>query len=871
MVKSVKRATQKGSPATPIKKGVVRPYVVGIGASAGGLEALEEFFSHMPITNAIAFVVIEHLDPTQKDLLPELLQRVTPMKVLQAGDHMHVVPDHVYIIPPNKDLAILHHSFILLDPVAPRGFRLPIDFFLHSLAKDQKERAVGVVLSGMGSDGTKGLRAIKENAGLVLVQKPESAKFDAMPQSAIHAGLADIIATASELPGQILDYLRHTSSGLQADAEHIVELKAISSLDQIVILLRERTSNDFSLYKKNTIYRRIERRMGLNKIDTLSLYVKYLRENPQEVDLLFKELLIGVTSFFRDPEVWEMLRKKVLPALINEHPEGLVLRAWVPACSTGEEAYSLAMTFCDVLDDIKPHGRFSMQIFATDIDEDAIKFGRQGLYQANIEADVPSLQLSRYFIKEKSRYRIYKKIREMVIFAPQNMIMDPPLTKMHILTCRNLLIYLEPKLQKKLIPLFHYSLNRNGILLLGNAETIGSYTYLFSPLEKKSHIYQRIDNNTPMENIEFIQRVFPVISSIDKKPVQDNKMSSPQSNLKTLADQLLLQYFAPAAVLTNNEGDILYINGRTGKYLEPAAGKANWNIYVMAREGFRQELVIAMKKALTQVNPVHLNGLTVEANGSTQTINLTVQVITTPVDLRDMVLIVFHDVVTPVKLARRKPGEDQKVLLKELEEAREQMQTMRENMRNSEEELKAANEELQSTNEELQSMNEELTTSKEEMQSLNEELQTVNAELQSKVDALSWVNNDMANLLNSTEIATIFLDNSLKIRRFTSHINQLFKLIMSDVGRPLSDIVTDLDYDQLQLDSMEVLRTLVFIEKQVTTKDGRWFKVRVMPYRTQDNVIDGVVITFTDITDFKTLEAKLRIMRNPNDNQEGTI
>ena len=839
----------------------VKPYVVGIGASAGGLEALEDFFSQMPLTGCLAFVVIQHLDPTHKALLKEILQRSTSMKVQEATNQMNVLIDHVYVIPPNKDLSILNNSLVLLEPSAPRGLRLPINFFFCSLADDQKDHAIAVILSGMGSDGTLGLRAIKESGGLILVQSPESAKFDAMPRSAISADLADFTGSPKELTAHITSYLKHPSFVDVSEEKSKTDSIYHGALEQIIVLLREQTGNDFSLYKKNTIVRRTERRMGFNKINSIIDYVRYLRANPQEIELLYKELLIGVTSFFRDADIWEALRVEAFPRLLKAYPEGKTLRAWVPAVSTGEEAYSLAMLFMDVIKDLNPEGHFSLKIFATDLDEDAISIARQGLYPAHIEADVSRERLTRYFSPDGKGYRVLKNIREMVIFAPQNIIKDPPFTKIDILTCRNLLIYLGSELQRKLIVLFHYALNSDGILMLGNAETIGSYTKLFTALDKKSHIYFSTDNYSSLPEINFSQKVFPVMSSFEAEATNDLKVTKPVTDLKSLADQLLLQNFAPAAVLTNTEGDILYINGRTGKYLEPAAGKANWNINAMAREGLRHELNLAISRAMGHNNPVHINGLTIDINGRTQTINLAVQAISSQDALNGTLMIAFYDVATSSKTLRKKQGSNQELLLQELDQSREQLKNLRETMQSTQEELKAANEELQSTNEELQSTNEELTTSKEEMQSLNEELQTVNAELQSKVDDLSWVNNDMANLLNSTEIATIFLDNKFKVRRFTTHIVQLFKLIASDVGRPLSDIATDLDYDLLQHDSKEVLRTLVFIEKQVTTKDGRWFKVRIMPYRTQDNVIDGVVITFTDISDFKVLEAKLRHLK----------
>jgi chemotaxis protein methyltransferase CheR/two-component system CheB/CheR fusion protein len=848
--------------------------IIGIGASAGGLEALEEFFSHVPASPGVAFVVIQHLDPTHKGIMPELLQRATLMKVTQAGNRMKVNPNCVYGIPPNMDLSILHGTLFLLDPTAPRGLRLPIDFFMRSLAADQRERAVGVILSGMGSDGTLGMRAIKENAGLTLVQLPESAKYDSMPRSVINAGLADITAPAKELPGRLIGYLNHTPRGIEYIEGPLLEPKSRSALEQIVILLRDRTGNDFSLYKNNTINRRIERRMGLHQIDSTLLYARYLRENPQELDLLFKELLIGVTNFFRDPAEWQQLRTEALPALLAKYPVGKGLRAWVPACSTGEEAYSLAMIFRETLDLEMSPGRFSLQIFATDLDDDAIEKARLGFYPADIEANVTPERLSRFFTKEEGGYRISKDIREMVIFAPQNIIMDPPFTRLDILTCRNLLIYLGPELQKRLIPLFHYALTKNGILLLGSAETTGNFPALFAPRDKKSRLYSRLDNPAMSQGIDFHARIFPVIegenqaaNSTQTNRIQTNSahysgtqyMTTPIHNLQASADQVLLQNYSPAAAMINAQGDILYINGRTGKYLEPAAGRANWNIYAMARAGLRHELGSAIPKALSQEGPVHLSNITIGTNGGAQTIDLTVQEITSPASIHGSLMVVFSDVLAPVKSTGRQPAKSasQKALNEEIQQAHQQIQSLREEMQSSQEELKSANEELQSTNEELQSTNEELTTSKEEMQSLNEELQTVNTELQSKVEDLSWVNNDMENLLNSTEIATVFLNDGLHVRRFTEHATHLFKLIPSDVGRPLSDIVTNLDYSGLQADAREVLRTLVFVEKRVATKDGRWFNVRIMPYRTMDNVIDGVVITFLEVSSARLAENEL--------------
>jgi two-component system CheB/CheR fusion protein len=833
--------------------------IVGIGASAGGLEALEQFLRHVPQETGMAFVIIQHLDPTHKGIMAELLQRTTGMEVFQVKDRMRVKPDCVYVIPPNKDMSILHGILHLFEPTAPRGLRLPIDFFLRSLAEDRQERSIGVILSGMGSDGTMGLRAIKEKAGLSLVQEPASAKFDSMPRSAIDAGLADLVAPAEGLPGKIIDYLRHALTIAKTDFP--LEEKDQSALEKVLILLRARTGHDFSLYKKNTVYRRIERRMGIHQINRIAAYVRYLQENPQEVDLLFKELLIGVTSFFRDPAAWEQLQGEAIPALLAGRRAGGVLRAWSAGCSTGEEAYSLAIAFKEALEQVKPMVSFTLQIFATDLDRDAIDKARLGLYPANIAADVTPERLRRFFVQDGTGYRVGKEIREMVTFATQNLIMDPPFTKLDILICRNLLIYLTPELQKKLMPLFHYSLNPDGVLFLGSAETVSAFTNLFAPLNIKSRLFRRRESILPAEPLIFPASFVPALPGVPK----ELPMLKPTANLQSLADQLLLQHFSPPAVLVNDKGDILYISGRTGKYLEPAAGKANWNIFAMAREGLRFDLGSAFQKALRQKGAITVKGLKVGTNGGAQTVDVTVQMIEELEALRGMVMIVFTDVATPqVKKASGRSRTDQSgnarvlELEQELQQLREGLQTTREEMQSSQEELKSTNEELQSTNEELQSTNEELTTSREEMQSLNEELQTVNAEQQSKMDELSRMNNDMRNLLNSTEIVTVFLDRELQIRRFTTGANKLFKLIPGDVGRPLSDIANDLHFPEMTEETREVLRTLAFSEKQVAATDGRWFSVRIMPYRTMEDVIDGVVITFADITATKMLEAELR-------------
>jgi chemotaxis methyl-accepting protein methylase/predicted nucleic acid-binding Zn-ribbon protein len=841
--------------------------IVGIGASAGGLEALDHFLKHVPAGSGMAFVIVQHLDPTHKGIMPELLQRSTTMEVIQVKDRTQVRPDCVYVIPPNKDMSILHGALHLFKPAAKRGLRLPIDFFLRSLAQDQQEHSIGVILSGMGSDGTLGLRAIKEKAGLALAQEPASAKFDGMPRSVIDAELVDIVAPAEELPGKILVYLQRTP--LAVMPEGAVEEKTRSALEKSLILLRARTGHDFSLYKRNTLYRRIERRMGIHQIDKIATYVRYLQENSQELDLLFKELLIGVTSFFRDPLAWEQLREEILPALLASRAAG-PLRAWVAGCSTGEEAYSLAMAFKEAMEKLKPRKSFTLQIYATDLDPDAIDKARQGVFLKNISADVSPERLSRFFVQEERGYRVRAEIREMVIFAPHSLILDPPFTKLDILSCRNLLIYLTPEIQKKLFPLFHYSLNPGGILFLGSAETVGDFTDLFATVSGKSRIFRRIESALSSEPIDFPSSFAPALpAGQEAQPTP-----KPYVSLQSLAEQLVLQRYAPPAVLVNDKGNILYISGRTGKYLEPAAGKANWNIFAMARQGLRYELTAAFQKALRQEGPVTLRGLKVGTNGGQQFANITVEKLEGTEPLGGLVMIVFTEVAAPVEAkapgrAGKFPARSQRLaeLERELQRTRAELQNTREEMQTSQEELKSTNEELQSTNEEMQSTNEELTTSKEEMQSLNEELQTVNHELQGKVDELSRSNNDMKNLLNSTDIATLFLDKDLKVRRFTTQAAKIIKLIPGDVGRPITDLASDLLYPELPEDAREVLRKLGFTEKPISSRNGRWFTVRIMPYRTLDDRIDGVVITFWDISVAKRLEGKLRDKQSALENR----
>ncbi|MDL0432947.1 chemotaxis protein CheB [Marinobacter sp. TBZ242] len=841
--------------------------IVGIGASAGGLASLEGFFRNTPCDTGMAFLVVQHLDPTQKALLPELLQRYTEMPVYEAQQNMPIRADSIYVIPPNQELRVVDETLKLEQPAQPRGQRLPINVLFSSLASVQNERAIAVVLSGMGSDGTLGLQAVKAVGGLSVVESPESAQFDAMPKSAIDAGCCDIVAPADELPDRILAYDRRVPEpGHGQENSHLAHA-SLTRLDPLLRLLQRHTRHDFSLYKPTTLNRRIERRMAIHGISDLADYTHFLEDNEQEIQLLFRELLIGVTGFFRDPETWDYLVETGLPDLLDSQPQDHTLRAWVVGCSTGEEAYSLAIAFTEALENAGPERKreLNLQIFASDISPEAISIARRGQYPLSIEDTVSEDRLARFFIRHDTHYQILPSIRDKVMFATHDVILDPPFTNLDLIACRNLLIYFDVTLQRRILPLFHYSLRPNGLLMLGSSETIGRLNHLFAPLKPKMRLYR----SKPFESVrhsDFLLRSFPPMSTLHKEhPVHSNETLSQEDTNNTLqsaADHVLLQGYAPASVVLNADADIVYISGRTGKYLEPAAGKANWNIHAMAREGLREPLYTALKKAPDQSEPIELTGLPVQTGAGTQAVDVTIQALREPEALKGMTMVVFRDAPTPVMSRRRKPASATEAdYVAEIQRYQKEIDSLRQQAKLTREELQASNEKLQTTNEELQSANEELTTSKEEMQSMNEELQTINTELQTKLDDLALAQSDMQNVLNSIEIAVLFLDKELNVRRYTERATSIINLRESDIGRPLSDLTTSLRYPELQEDGQKTLDSLAVTEKQITTNDDRWFSVRIIPYRRLDNMVDGVVITLVDITDTKTLESSLR--KNP--------
>ena len=844
--------------------------IVGIGASAGGLAAFETFFAQMPEgQNGLAFVIVQHLDPNHKSILSELVRRYTTMQVFEVESGMKVEPNCTYIIPPNRDMVLQQGKLQLLEPVERRGLRLPIDYFFRSLAQDCGEHSIGIILSGNGTDGTLGLRAIKEAGGLGLVQEPRSAEFDGMPRSAIAAGLADFILPPQEMPRQLLSYANRTAR-LKSKGIAPVPADVSGWLLKIMAVLRAHNGHDLSYYKQNTVRRRVERRMAVNQIEKFEDYVRLLHQNHGELDLLFRELLIGVTHFFRDPHAFDALREMALPLILNDRPATLPIRVWVAGCSTGEEAYSLTIL---ILETAEKLGRdCTIQVFATDVDHQSIERARAGIYPASISADVSPDRLSRFFTRhEKDFYQLKKTLREQVVFAEQDVIKDPPFSKLDLISCRNMLIYMEPVLQKRMIPLFHYALAPGGFLFLGTSESIGEFGNLFSVIDRKWKLYRKKETLAGAISAMTVPHL-PFHRERVAPGAQDGPASKP--SMRDIVERALLRDHSPACLAVDEHGEILYIHGRSGKYLELPHGEASMNVLRAAREGLKIELVSGLRKVLAHRHPVRFERLQVRTNGDVQLVNVTLEIAEGEAGEANIILVTF-DEVQPKSPAEAQPRVDldrppQKstppdekdnhivALERELRLKTESLQTTVEELEASNEELKSTNEELQSTNEELQSTNEELETSKEELQSVNEELTTVNNELQQKMEGLARANNDMNNLLAGTGIGMLFVDHNLQIQRFTPATTKIIKLIHTDIGRPVSDLVSNLEnYDRLGADVKTVLDTLVSRETEVRTRSGDWYLMRILPYRTVENVIEGAVLTFVDIGAQKRAEEKL--------------
>jgi two-component system CheB/CheR fusion protein len=843
----------------------VGPRIVGIGASAGGLDALEKFFTHVPPDTHMAYVVVQHTSPEHKTLLGTLLQEVTPLPVHDALNGVVAAANAVYVMPTGGELTVVRGCLHFQAAQKPVGAHWPIDAFFTSLAKDQGARAVGVILSGMGSDGVNGLQAIHNAQGLCLAQLPETAAFTDMPQSAMDSGCIDVVCAPEDMPQKIVDcVMRATSNTLPPiatvpESTSAVSLTDTDGLASIVQLIHEQLRHDFSLYKPSTLQRRIERRLHAHHLPSMAAYKTYLQNNPQELSLLFSEMLIGVTAFFRDTQVWQDLSAQVFPQLLTATPQ-LPIRAWVMGCSTGEEAYSLAILLREAQDASSPPHR-AVQIYATDLNPEAISVARKGWYSPSVLNTLSLSQKDRFFTAYNGGFVVHPDIRSMVMFAKHDVTTDPPFTQLDLLLCRNVMIYFNASLQRRLIPLFHFSLRAKGVLVLGSAETAGRSQHLFKALVPKSRIFVRLE---PMGNpgpVVFPTRQRPMALHTPKDFSLNPSVSHHLDNLQTLADQVLLQSFSPSAVLVNAAGDILYTSGRTGQYLEPAAGKANWNIHAMVRPALREPIASALLKAWREQVPVVVDKLTLNGPNCGQ-VQVTVHPLNEPPTLVNTAMVIFQEM--PVNLSSEyqsdlgTPGSNG-----ELEIARNALQNLHAEMRASKGQLTAINDALKVANEELQLSNEELTTSKEESQSMNEELQTINNELQTRLDDLALAQSDMQNLLNSTDIATLFLDNDLHVRRYTEKAVEIFHLREVDVGRPLSDLTNILNYPELQTDVKDTLLALTPCTKSVAASDGRWFSVRVMPYRTLANAVNGAVLTFVDISTAKALEFRLRETQSP--------
>jgi two-component system CheB/CheR fusion protein len=826
--------------------------IVGIGSSAGGLEALQTLFRRLPADSGLAFVVAAHLDPTQKSHLSELLGRCTKMPVVQIENSVEVEHDHVYVIAPDQELTIKQGVLRSSKPTAPRGHRHPVDSFFRSLAEDQGERAIAIILSGTGTNGSLGLRFIKAEGGIVLVQEPESAGFEGMPRSAIATGVVDLVLPPDKMPQALLNLARHPY--VRQPAAAVEEAEPEERLRLLLTLVRAQTKRDFSSYRKRTLLRRIHRRMGLRQIESLSDYVERLQDDPTEIRALAADLTINVTGFFRDPEAWRVLAEKVFAPLVRERRTDSAIRVWIAGCSTGEEAYSLAML---VTEQAEAAGKsFDLKLFATDVTEGVLSSARAGQYPSSIAIDVGEKRLERFFEMQDDTYRIRKTLRDAIVFAPQNLLQDPPFSRLDLVSCRNLLIYLEPDFQKRVLALFHFALREGGHLFLGPAETISGQEELFQPVSKKWRIFRRL-GPTRHDVVDF-----PLIgrAELDSAAQSDVSTADPEPRVGPgeLMDQALLEHYTPASALIDARSDVHYLRGPTDLYLQPPSGEPSHNLLAMAREGLQMPLRAAVRKALDKGEDVTTAGY-VRRSGSRHPVRLVVRPLKTGRHGPTRLLVSFFerevaaDEAPPSEL--KEAGSDGE-LQAELDTAREDLRLSIEQMEAANEELKASNEEIRSINEELQASNEELETSKEELQSLNEELNTVNAQLQAKVGELEARTDDLNNLLNSTDVATLFLDRSLCIRWFTASMKALLELRPTDIGRPISHFAQRFKGGDMLEDARKVLERLVPSSGEVVDDLGRWYIKRIMPYRTAADRIDGVVVTFTEITERKTEEQR---------------
>ncbi len=871
-------------------------HYVGIGASAGGLEAIEKFFMNMPENSTIAFIVIQHLSPDYKSLMVEILSKRTPMKVYRAEEGMAVNRGCIYLIPPKKNLTIFHGRLILSEQDHIRGLNLPIDIFFRSLAEDQAEKAIGIILSGTGSDGMRGVRAIKEFGGMVMVQSEESAKFDGMPRAAISTGLSDFVLSPEEMPVQLLAFIKHPYMADITRGNKLISED--NDITKIFALIREKCKIDFTYYKPATVMRRVERRMMVNQMENLSDYVKYLTTHSGEVDTLYRELLIGVTNFFRDPHIFESLANTWLPTLLAEH-KNREFRVWVAGGSTGEEAYSLAILIKECMETLKVS--YDIKIFVTDIDRNAILFAQAGTYHESIAADIHPKYLSKYFFKKDDTFQISRTIREMVVFAQHNLIKDPPFTKIDLISCRNLLIYFQPILQRKVLEFFSFSLNPQGILLLGSSETTGEMSDYFTPLDSKSRIYQsrrpfnKVTPTLTAENHHIFQNYRHRLSPY--KTVPYGALASATRLLETERVMesflnLLSKDYVPLSLIVNEQMEVVHVLGDTEGLFKVPQGSILNDISKMAAEELSIPIFTGIQKVFRTGKELRYTNISVgkqsindlEPDSQTSKIlpdcqdgaasksqNLQnqkqiIKLIIKPMfakNTAESLVVVFVEKLKPESVAEKKD----EILYYDLNEQaaqhisdlKQELQFTRESLQATVEELETSNEELQATNEELLASNEELQSTNEELQSTNEELHTVNIEYQNKILELTELNNDVENLLSSSHIGKLILDENLEIRRFSSHISRIFRILESDIGRPISHLTHNLKVDDLIGLVEKVLKINIKIEQEVETKDSNHYLMRIIPYQTGPNHFAGAILSFIDINPVKKALFELKI------------
>jgi len=854
------KARNQASPAALIRPELFP--IVGIGASAGGLEAISALLRSLPQKTGMAFVLVQHLDPAHCSDLRDILARIARIPVELVTETVAVQPDHIYVIPPNSGMEIKNGVLRLTERALTRGQHMPIDRFLRTLAQDRGNRAISVILSGTASDGTEGSRAIKAAGGITFAQDEESAKYSSMPHSAITAGCVDFVLPPAAISKELTRVAQHPYLAQAPVEKPGLDIATGGQMEALLLLLRAAIGVDFTHYKQTTLRRRIERRMALRKLEKLKDYVRYVRNTPAEIEELYKDILIHVTGFFRDPEAYEGLRKNVLPVLFPNKQKAGTVRVWVPGCSTGEEAYSLAMTMLEYLwlettktakSDL---GATPFQIFATDLSEGSLDRARGGLYSEALVAGVSPERLRRFFTKIDGGYQIVKPVREMCIFAKQNVVKDPPFSNLDLISCRNLLIYLDSVLQKRVVPILHYALKPSGFLMLGEAESLGAYSEFFTPLDKKNRIFQKKNSPARMQTY-FSSPDFNLHPSTDAKIA-----AQPAPMLEQEVERLLLQRFAPASIVVNEQRDIVHFRGKTGPYLEPATGQPTFNLAKMAREGLLVDLRAALTEARKKNATVRRSGVRVRANSHTHQVNFEVSPLRRQPSGEHFYLIVFRkadpaqsrDYKQSMKTPPAKTGGSQENarLKHELAQTREQFQTLIEEHETVSEEFKAANEEVLSANEELQSTNEELETAKEELQSSNEELTTLNEELQFRNSEVTAVNADLLNVLSNITLPMVIVGQDLRIRRYTTPAQKLLNLLPSDVGRRLSDIRPNLDVEDLGQIASESIENVSTVEREVReTGTGTWHLMRVRPYKTWDSKIDGAVISFQDIDAMK--------------------